>query len=217
VQPALWAVQQAAVRLVNAPETSGAECGAKGGGFSLALTRERKEELVAEYVDLLKDSKAIIFTEYRGMSNPEMTTLRRAVRDADGVYRVTKLTLLELAMEEAGYPRPDILSGAPLAVGFCLEEIPGVAKALTEFADEQTENLVVRGGLIGADFISAAEIEALAELPPLDVLRSQLIGLLDAPASQLVGVIQAGVAQVVNVLNAYVEQGEGGETAEAAA
>lgn len=183
----------------------------------MALTRERKEELVAEYVDLLKNSKAIIFTEYRGMTNPEMTALRRAVREADGVYRVTKMTLLEMAMDETGYPRPDMLTGAPLAVGFCLEEIPAVAKALTEFAKDKTENLVVRGGLIGADFVSSAQIEALAELPPLDVLRSQLIGLLDAPASQLVGVIQAGVAQVVNVLNAYVEQGEGGEAAEAAA
>jgi large subunit ribosomal protein L10 len=184
----------------------------------LPLSRESKEALVEEYADLLERSNAIIFTEYRGLNNPEMTRLRRAVREADGVYQVTKLTLLQLALEKIGYPVPeDMLTGKPIAVGFCLDEVPAVAKAIVDFAEDETEDLVLHGGMLGQDFLTAAQIEALAELPPLDVLRSQLIGLLDAPASQLVGVIQAGVSQIVNVLNAYTQQEEGGEVAEAAA
>lgn len=184
----------------------------------MPLSRERKEALVEEYADLLERSNAVIFTEYRGLSNPEMTKLRRAVRDADGVYQVAKLTLLRLALERTGYPVPDdLLSGRPLAVGFCLEEVPGVAKAIIDFAEDESEDLVLHGGILGQDLLTAAQIETLADLPPLDALRSQLIGLLDAPASQLVGVIQAGVSQIVNVLNAYTQQDEGGEPAEAAA
>lgn len=179
----------------------------------MPLTRERKEELVDEYVDLLNQSRAIVFTNYRGMTNKQMTRVRNAVREANGVFVVTKLTLLKLALEEAGYQIPDTeLDGYPLAVGFALEEVPGVAKALTEFIDE-AEIMELRGGLLSGELMTAQQVEKIADLPPLETLRSQILGLLDAPASQLVGVLQAGVAQVINVINAYAEQGEGGEEA----
>jgi large subunit ribosomal protein L10 len=105
-----------------------------------------------------------------------------------------------------------LLSGEPVAVGFCLEEIPSVAKAITEFADEH-ELVEIFGGLMPERELSAAEIKVLAKLPPLDTLRAQIIGMLDAPAANLVGVLQAGVAQVINVINAYAESGEGAEAA----
>ena len=181
----------------------------------MPLTRERKEELVAEYADLLRESQAVIFTDFSGLDNRQMTELRRSIMEADGVYQVTKLTLLELALEEAGYPAPEeMLSGAPVAVGFCLEEIPAVAKAITEFMDDN-EDLALYGGLMPDAQLSNGQIEALAKLPPLDTLRAQLLGTLDAPASQLVGVLQAGVAQIVNVIDAYAQSGE--EAGEAAA
>lgn len=179
----------------------------------MPLTRERKENLVAEYADLLQNSRAVIFTGYRGLANKDLTQLRRNVTDARGVYRVAKLTLLQIALEGAGYPVPEqLLSGEPVAVGFCLEEIPSVAKAITEFADEH-ELVEIFGGLMPERELSAAEIKVLAKLPPLDTLRAQIIGMLDAPAANLVGVLQAGVAQVINVINAYAESGEGAEAA----
>jgi large subunit ribosomal protein L10 len=175
----------------------------------LPLTRERKEDLVAEYTDLLQNSRAVIFSGYRGLTNQDMNQLRRNVTDARGIYRVAKLTLLQIALERAGYPVPEqLLSGEPVAVGFCLEEIPSVAKAITEFADEH-EMVEIYGGVMPEREITAAEIETLADLPPLDVLRAQIVGMLDAPAANLVGVLQAGVAQVINVVNAYAESGEG--------
>jgi large subunit ribosomal protein L10 len=183
----------------------------------LPLSREAKENKVAEYVDLLENSNGLFFTEFRGLSNKQMGTLRRSIREANGTYQVTKLTLLRLAMEQAGYEVPESLDDVPIAVGFALEEVPSVAKALTDYADDN-ELLVIRGGMIGSSMLSAKQVEALASLPPLDVLRAQIIGMLDAPAANLVGVIQAGVAQVVNVLSAYADQaGDGAEAAPAPA
>jgi large subunit ribosomal protein L10 len=173
----------------------------------LAITRERKEKLVAQYVDLLEDSRAIFFTEYRGLNNVEMTKLRRAVREAGGAYHVTKLSLLKRAMEETDNPFPDYLDGAPFALSFCFDEVPGVAKALTEYA-EDSEEFVIRGGLMEGQFLTFEQVEALSDMPPLEVVRAQLLGLFDAPAANLVGVIQSAVGQVVNVLNAYVDKGE---------
>lgn len=172
----------------------------------MALKKERKEELVAEYADLINQSKAIIFTEYRGLSNRNLTDLRVKVREAGGVFHVTKLTLFKRALEATGNLIPEMLSGAPLAIGFCIDEIPAVAKALSEYSDN-SELFVIRGGLTEGALMSAKQVKALADLPPFDVMRAQLLGLLDAPAANLVGVIQASVAQVVNVLNAYIEEG----------
>jgi large subunit ribosomal protein L10 len=173
----------------------------------LPLTKERKQELIEEYVDLLERSNAIIVAEYRGLTNADMTRLRRALRESQGVFRVTKLTLFKRALAQVGYPLPEQLSGTPLAIGFCLDEVPGVAKALADFAKD-SEALVVRAGLMSGAVLNAKQVEALATLPPLDVLQAQILGLLDAPAANLVGVIQAGVGQIVNVLHAYVEQAE---------
>jgi large subunit ribosomal protein L10 len=174
----------------------------------LALSRERKEELVAQYSEMIQQSRAMILTEYRGLTDKELKVVRSAVREANGTYRVIKTTLLRRALQANGYDLPESVEGAPLAIGFCFSEIPSVAKALTGFAKD-SEEMIIRGGMMGEHFLSEDEIKAIAELPPLDVLRAQLLGLLDAPAANLVGVIQAGVAQVVNVLNAYAEQGEG--------
>ncbi len=178
----------------------------------MALTKERKEELVAKYRELLEQSRGVIFTEYRGLSNRDLSAVRRKVREANGAYHVAKMTLFKRALEEAGYPVPDELAGKPIAIGFCLQDIPGVAKALSEYAKD-VELFSIRGGIADGRIITAEQVKAIADLPPLDVLRAQLIGLLDAPASSLVGVVQAGVAQVVNVLNAYVEDRGGSEAA----
>lgn len=173
----------------------------------MALKKQRKEELIAIYTDLINQSKAIIFTEYRGLSNRNLTDLRVKVREAGGVIHVAKLSLFKKALEAAGSTVPESLSGAPIAIGFCTDDVPAVAKALYEYANTM-ELFAVRGGLMDGASMSAKQVKMLADLPPFDVVRAQLLGLLDAPASNLVGVVQASVAQVVNVLNAYVDKGK---------
>lgn len=179
----------------------------------MALKKARKTELVDQYVDLLRESKGIVLTEYRGLSNKQLTKLRRTIREANGAYHVTKVTLLRKALEETGYQLPDDLGGAPIGVGFALSDMPTLAKALRDFAKSE-ELFSVRGGVMGASVMNTAQVEALADLPSLDVLQSQILGLLDSPAANLVGVIQAGMSQVVNVIEAYLQ--ENGAPAEAA-
>lgn len=181
-------------------------CGAvKGESFHLAISKQRKQELVTEYTDMLNQSQGLILTEFRGINDKDLRAVRKAVREANGVYRIIKTNLLKRALEAAGYPVPSELTGVPVAVGFCLGDVPAVAKALTDQA-KSIETLVVRGGLMGQSFVSPDEVKAIADLPSIDVLRAQILGLLDAPAANLVGVLQAGVGQVVNVISAYAEK-----------
>ena len=172
--------------------------------MNLAISRQKKEELVNEYVERLNDSEAIIITDYRGLSVPEMQELRAVIRQAEGSFTVVKNTLVQLAIKEAGLPEIDEMLIGPVGIGFCQQNVTGVAKAVADFA-KKNEILAVKGGLMGAQVMTEAEIKSLASLPSIEVLRAQLLGLINAPATQLTGVVASSVRQLVNVVNAYAE------------
>ncbi len=171
----------------------------------MAISKEKKQALLAEYEEAINASRGIIVIEYRGLSASELSRVRAAVREVDGSFGVVKLTLFKLALERAGIPVPHKLLTGPVAVGFCHQEVPAVAKVFKEFAKER-ELLVLKGGVMAGRALSSADVQAIADLPPLEVVRSQLIGVLNGPARSLAGVIAGGVRQVVNVLNAYAEK-----------
>ena len=183
---------------------------------NLAISREKKEELVAQYVQEINDSEGIIITEYRGLSVPQLQELRAKIREAQGSYAVVKNTLAKRALEEVGLPTADDLLTGPVGLGFCHQNLPGVAKVMTDFA-KGNDLMVIKGGLIGKSVIDEAGVKELTKLPPIEVVRAQLLGLLNTPASQLVGTLNApasqfvgvlsgGVRQLVNVLNAYASK-----------
>jgi large subunit ribosomal protein L10 len=174
----------------------------------LAITKERKEELLQEYAELVNKSEGLILVEYRGLNMKGMDPLRGKVREAAGELHVVKNTLALKALEAAGRAAPAELFTQTTAVGFAFTDAPAVAKALTTYAKD-SEFVKVKGGLLGSKLLTPKEVEALAELPPLPVVRAQLLGLLQAPASRLSGVIAGGVRQVVNVVKAYADKAEG--------
>lgn len=178
----------------------------------MAITKQKKEELVAQYLDLIEQSKAIFVTQYSGMSVKNLENLRKEVRNANGLYRITKNTLLKLALEKANRPTPPELLAGQLATGFALEEAPALAKTLVDFAKSE-DALSVQGGILGTDILSADQVEALAKLPSLDELRAQIIGLLNGPARNVASILNSGVQQLVNVLDAYAKSEEATETA----
>lgn len=171
----------------------------------MAITKERKDELVKQYSDLIQKSAGMVLIEYRGLNMKGMGPLRGKVREASGELHVVKNTLAQLALKQAGRTVPEELFTKTTAVGFAFTDVPGVAKALTTFAKE-SEFVKVKGGLLGDKVLNPKQIEALADLPPLPVVRAQLLGLLSAPASRLTGVVAGSVRQVVNVVKAYSEK-----------
>ncbi|MDX1415264.1 MAG: 50S ribosomal protein L10 [Candidatus Promineifilaceae bacterium] len=168
----------------------------------MAISKERKEALVAQYKELIVESKAIFLTEYGGMSVKDLQDLRTKVREADGKYFITKNTLLKLALEQSDVPTSDEMLMGQVATGFAMGEVPSMAKALVNYAKDE-DNLKIKGGIMNMKFLSDKEIEALAELPSLDQLRAQIIGLINGPARGIVSTLTGGVRQVVNVVDAY--------------
>lgn len=171
----------------------------------MAISRDKKEVLVKEYLDQLNVSEAVIITSYSGLRVSQVEQLRRKIREAEGSFAIVKNTLAERALKEAGLPVVEEMLTGPVGIGFCHHNVSGVAKAITDFS-KQNELLAIKGGLLGSRVIDEAGVKNLANLPSLDVLRAQLLGLISAPASQLAGVVAGGVRQLVNVVNAYAEK-----------
>jgi large subunit ribosomal protein L10 len=171
----------------------------------LAITKERKQELVAQYTDLLDRSQALILTDYHGLNVTEITKLRSEIREANGAYFVTKNTLIKLALESKGLSVPDEWLDGPTAIGFCFDEVPAIAKVISEFANE-SENLKIKGGFLGDQQMGEDRLQTLADLPSADVLKAQILGALTAPMSGLMGVLNGALSGFVGVLDARKDQ-----------
>ncbi len=181
----------------------------------MAITREKKEQLLKQYSEDIEKSSAIFLTGYKGVSVNELTGLRYKIRDVEGSYTVVKNRLVKKAFDEAGLAGDNIevLLEGPVGIGFSYGDPPPVAKTLVEFADD-VEAFEIKGGLLSGVFLNEEAVKNLAKLPPLEVIRAQLLGVITAPASQLVGVVASGVRQVVNVLDAYATSEESEEVNE---
>lgn len=177
----------------------------------MAINRERKERLVAQYIELLGKTGGFIVVQSSGLSVKEVEGLRAAVRGANGKYIVTKNTLLGIALKQAGWKVPTNLLAGPVAIALGMDNLPGVAKAILEYSADATrvEKMKITGGQMGDSTLTAAQVDALSKLPSLDELRAQLIGLVVAPATGLVSVLQQATAGVINVIQALEDKDKG--------
>lgn len=175
----------------------------------MPITRERKEELVAQYKELLEQSNGFAIVASEGVSVGKTQQLRKKIYDEGGKYMVAKNTLFRIALEQAGWEIPtEILTGRT-AVAFGMENFPGVAKAVIDFIDDEDleEKMEVQGGVMGGqDILDGAGVKAVSELPTLPELQAQIIGLLVQPAQNLVNILYQADAGVVNVLQAWLDK-----------
>lgn len=174
----------------------------------MAINKQRKEELLAQYKNELKSASALFLTRYQGLSVNQVNDLRKKLRETDSSFAIVKNTLAKKALADAGLTGVEDLFEGPVGVSFVHGDPPPAAKVLAEFAKD-SKVLEIKGGLLGTTVLSEAAIKDLAELPPMDVIRAQLVGIISAPATQLAGVVASGVRQVVNVVHAYADSGEG--------
>lgn len=172
----------------------------------MAISKQEKETIMAKYQEWLDKSVALILVEYTGVNMSNLDSIRAKVREAGGEFHVVKNTLAKRAFNAAGMP---ILAGTlekSTAIGFAFSDAAGVAKALSDF-DKSIEAVKIKGGYLGKQTLSANDVKALANLPPLSVVRAQLLGTILAPAGKLVRTLAEPGRSVAGVLNAYAEKG----------
>ena len=186
----------------------------------MAISRKRKEELVAIYRQQMTESHGVVMANYTALTMPQMQGFRRRARELNGEAFVIKNTLLDVVLKEQGLKAPKGLFTGPMMVVFCHQDVPPVAKLFLDFTKEVEEGRFrVKGGVMEGRILTQAQAQALADLPSREVLLSQVLRTINAPATQVAGVVASGIRQVLNVLQAYVDklEGAGGAAAEAAA
>lgn len=170
----------------------------------MAITKEKKREIVAQYDEWLGKSQAIVFTEYIGMKMKDLDELRAKVREAGGEFHIVKNTLMKRLLDDAGMEIKNEHFVNTTAVGFAFEDAPALAKVMTDYAKE-TGLLTIKAGYLEGRLMSAGDVTSLANVPPLPVMRATLLSTLLAPASQLVRTLSEPGRQVAAVFKAYAD------------
>jgi large subunit ribosomal protein L10 len=176
----------------------------------LAISRQKKDEVLAQYQTWLENSQAVVLVEYTGVTVKQLDNIRAKIRESGGEFHIVKNTLVSKALENQGMQVPQEMLVQSTAMTFAFDDAAATAKALTE-AIKGIEAVKFKGGLLDKQVISPEQVKALASLPPLPAIRSQLLGVLQAPAGKLVRTIAEPARSLATVFQAYAD------TAEAAA
>ena len=171
------------------------------------MLRTDKERIVTELASELEAAETLIVADYRGLTNKQLEALRDELLKHGARYRIVKNTLTRRAAEQAGAEALLVMLEGPTAIAFIESEgdPAAVAKALAATAKE-TSVLALRGGILEGKELSAEEIGRLGTLPPVDVLRSQLVGAVVAPLTQLLALVSAPLRDLHGLIDARIAQ-----------
>lgn len=166
--------------------------------------RVEKQFLTREYVARLNNSPFFLVVDYRGLNVVQFAELRKRLGKAGAELHVVKNSLFRIAVKEAGLPDlTGALSGQMAAVTG-QRDISATAKVLKTFQAEG-DKPKLKFGYLGNQRLELDQLLALADLPPIEVLRGRLLGVLQAPASQLVRLLNTPASQLARVLQAKTE------------
>ena len=181
------------------------------------MKKEQKEQVVEELTERLRSAETLLVADYRGLTMPQIDALRTRLLESGARFSVVKNTLTRRAAEAAGADALLALLEGPSAIAFLEAEgdMVAAAKALADTARE-SRVLVVRGGVMQGRTMTAAEVESLATLPPVDILRGQVLGAIVAPVTVLMGLLTAPLQNLHGLLDARIEQLGGTDAAQAA-
>jgi large subunit ribosomal protein L10 len=171
------------------------------------MLRTDKERIVTELADQLGTAETLIVADYRGLTNKQLEGLRDTLLEHGARFRIVKNSLTRRAAEQAGAEALLVMLDGPTAIAFIESggDPAAVAKALAATARESNV-LTLRGGVLEGNTLTGDEINRLATLPPIDVLRGQLVAAVVAPLTQLVALVAAPLRDLHGLIDARIKQ-----------
>lgn len=171
------------------------------------MLKRDKERVVEQLTDRLRGADTLIVADYRGLTNAQLESLRDELLKHGARFAVVKNTLTRRAAEAAGKEALLALLEGPTAIAF-LEtdgDMVATAKALSTLARD-SRVLAIRGGVLEGKVITSEDVESLAKLPPVDVLRGQVLGAVVAPIQAFAGLVAAPLTNLVGLIDARINQ-----------
>jgi large subunit ribosomal protein L10 len=168
--------------------------------------RAEKKYLIQEVSQHLKKSDYVFLANFDKVTVSDVATLRSRLKPEQAEFHVVKNSSLRVAAKELELPDLDSMLTGPTAIIVGGKNPAGVAKIVKKFFDETTK-LEGKGGVLSKKALKAAELDVLATLPSLDVLRAQLLALFITPATSTVRLLNAIPQSLLNVLQAKTREG----------
>ncbi len=168
------------------------------------MPRPEKVQAVADIKERLDGAQAVFVTEYAGLSVKEQQVLRRQLKANGAEMKVVKMTLARLAAADMADELNDLLSG-PTALTFADGDPAAAAKALKAFAKDH-DVMIIKGGVLGAEFLSPERVSQLADLDPREVLLARIAGAFAAPMAQMAGLLAALPRNAATVFQQLLEK-----------
>lgn len=174
----------------------------------MAITKEKKSEILDGLKAKVGDAKAVVFADFKGLSVLDMGELRTKLREKGVEFKIAKKTLIRLAAKEHGFEDipNEVLEGS-VGAAFSMEDEISAAKTLANFA-KTNGNLELRGAIFEGRILSVAETKELAALPGKEELLAKFVFLIKSPISGFHGVLNNTVSGFVRVLDAIREKQE---------
>lgn len=156
----------------------------------MAITREKKENIVAKLTDAAKDSQSVVFVNFHGLPVSDTNELRSALRAKEVRYTVARKTLIKRAFDGASIEGelPELTGEVAVAYG----DDPIVpASSIAEFAKKHKENLAIIGGVFEGKFQNKEQMETIASIPPVETLRGMFVNVINSPIAGFVVALNA--------------------------
>ena len=170
------------------------------------MNRTEKEDFVNDFHDRITRSKLLLITDFIGLDVAAMNELRSRLRSRSVEMQVVKNNLVKLAGKETPLEQLEDVFVGPNAVVFSYDEDPvEPTKILADFAKSHPQ-LALKAGILDGKALDRTAIESLARLPGKDVLRAQLLGVLQAPARNMVCLMAAVPRALLYVLRARADK-----------
>jgi large subunit ribosomal protein L10 len=169
------------------------------------MPRPEKVQAVAEIKERLDEAQAVFLAEYAGLSVKEQQSLRRELRANEAEFKVVKMTLARRAAAELDIDSLDEMLLGPTGLTFANGDPVGAAKALRDFAKGH-EVFLVKGGLLGREFLSPERVNQLADMEPRDVLLAKVAGAFQAPLARAAGLLAALPRNTASAIQQLIEK-----------
>lgn len=165
------------------------------------LNKNEKGQLITELKDKFSRAKAMVFTDYKGMTVAELTELRGLLKKSSLDYSVVKNTLAKIAAADTDFAVASEVFKGPVGIAIGYDDPVLVVKKVIEFS-KKNEKLRITAAVVEGKLCEKKEVAEIADLPSREVLLSMLAGAFQAPASKLAGALSATVTSFAYALEA---------------
>jgi large subunit ribosomal protein L10 len=171
----------------------------------MAITRQKKEEILAELVKKFQEAKSVSFGQYAGMSVTEISDMRQEMREAGVEFKVAKKTLMRLAAKEMGLELPDEIVEGTVGVAFSFEDAVSGPKLIKK-TSKDVEVVKLLGGIMEGKVLTITEMGELADLPSREELLAKFVGMMRSPLQSFYGAVSSPMSAFARTLSEYSKQ-----------